>query len=195
MKLFEIGQELEKLKDIKFNQKISNHFEYLYLENGFYAVRNNITNELKIVEDRNPSAAVEQAFPAEFIHEELKRLLECFYQSTITRHFEFIAYDKKCKDAWIGLYNIKKAKDFKIRVLSALSRGAYKTNFYHNEKKSEEVRLYIKGGINMFLGTNFSKEDMEMIYTHLGNKASHNPELIEKFIDSGYDMNFFKGLI
>lgn len=194
MNLFSIGYDLEKLQNITFNQKIGEQFEYLYLENKWYAVRNNITNELKIVEDKNPIAAVEAAFPEQMIIEELKRLLKCFYLSKITQHFEFIAYEKKCCDAWIGLYNIKKVKDFKIRIISALSRGAYKTIYYSNEKKNEEIRTYIRKGINDFLGTNFSKEDMEVIYTYLGNKGTSNPGLIERFIDSGYDMHFFKDL-
>ena len=42
-------------------------------------------------------------------------------------------------------------------------------------------------GINKYLGTNFDFEDMDIIYTKLGNDV--NRPLCEKFVDSGYDMN------
>ena len=42
-------------------------------------------------------------------------------------------------------------------------------------------------GINKYIGTNFDFEDMDIIYTTLGNDV--NRPLCEKFIDSGYDMN------
>ena len=42
-------------------------------------------------------------------------------------------------------------------------------------------------GINRYLGTNFNFQDMDIIYTELGNDC--NRPLCEKFIDSGYDMN------
>ena len=42
-------------------------------------------------------------------------------------------------------------------------------------------------GINKYLGTNFDFEDMDIIYTKLGNDV--NRPLCEKFVDNGYDMN------
>ena len=47
-------------------------------------------------------------------------------------------------------------------------------------------------GINMFLHTNFSFDDMETIYTYLGNACNHERTL--KFVRSGYDMAIFDGL-
>ncbi len=63
MELLEIGNKLRLLDDIKFKNKVFENFEYLYLESGYYAVRNNLTNELKIVSAKNPKKAVDKAFP------------------------------------------------------------------------------------------------------------------------------------
>ena len=42
-------------------------------------------------------------------------------------------------------------------------------------------------GINMFLHTDFSFDDMEIIYTYLGNACNHKKTI--RFIESGYDMH------
>lgn len=41
-------------------------------------------------------------------------------------------------------------------------------------------------GINKLLDTKFTPEDMEYIYTNLGNGINH--ELCMKFVKSGYDL-------
>ena len=40
------------------------------------------------------------------------------------------------------------------------------------------------------LGTNFTREEMELIYERLGNSC--NRELTEKFVGSGYDMKLLE---
>ena len=47
-------------------------------------------------------------------------------------------------------------------------------------------------GINMFLNTDFSKEDIDLIYTYLGNACNHNRTL--EFVRSGYDMELLRKL-
>ena len=44
--------------------------------------------------------------------------------------------------------------------------------------------------MNKALGTNFTKDDMEIIYQHFGNGL--NQDLAASFVVSGYDMNIFK---
>lgn len=43
------------------------------------------------------------------------------------------------------------------------------------------------GGINTYLGTDFSEDDMAIIYQMLGNRVRHS--LTVKFVNSGYDMS------
>ena len=48
-----------------------------------------------------------------------------------------------------------------------------------------DLILSVKG--NVYLGTEFTQEDMYWIYDKLGNAVNH--ELTLKFIASGYDLN------
>lgn len=74
-------------------------------------------------------------------------------------------------------------ENMSCKVLEWLSRPAFKEG-------SEETRKWYLDGINKFLGTNFSHEDIEDIYCQLGNEV-HRP-LTLKFIESGYDMEVLK---
>ena len=46
-------------------------------------------------------------------------------------------------------------------------------------------------GINDFLGTRFSEQDMALIYQRLGNRIRH--KLTIQFVESGYNMELLKG--
>ena len=46
-------------------------------------------------------------------------------------------------------------------------------------------------GINGFLGTDFTEDDIAIIYQKLGNRVRHS--LTEEFVNSGYDMTVLKG--
>ena len=50
----------------------------------------------------------------------------------------------------------------------------------------------MRGGINKFLGTNFTAEDMELIYTRLGNGI--NRPLCERLVDFEYSIDVLKGV-
>lgn len=54
------------------------------------------------------------------------------------------------------------------------------------ERALRFVKEAITDGINKLLDTNFTQEDMEYIYTYLGNGIKH--ELCMKFVQSGYDL-------
>ena len=45
-------------------------------------------------------------------------------------------------------------------------------------------------GINEFLDTDFTKDNMCKIYEYLGNGINH--ELTKRFVSSGYDMNLLE---
>lgn len=73
--------------------------------------------------------------------------------------------------------------ELKLKVLEWLSRSAHKEG-------NDAVRKWYLDGINKFLGTYFTNEDMELIYCNLGNAI--NRELTKKFIESNYDMGILK---
>lgn len=53
-----------------------------------------------------------------------------------------------------------------------------------------EFHRYMLKGINDYLNTNFDFDNIEIIYTYLGNGV--NRPLTVAFIESGYDMNIIK---
>ena len=82
--------------------------------------------------------------------------------------------------------------DVKCKVLEWFSRGAYKTCPYHSNYHNEVFHNFMLNGINEFLGTNFTREDMAIIYQKLGNRVRHS--LTEEFVNSCYDMELLKGV-
>ena len=69
------------------------------------------------------------------------------------------------------------------KVLEWLSRPALKEGH-------KDTRKWYLDGINKYLGTNFTHEDIEQIYCKLGNEV--NRSLTLKFIDSNYNMEVLK---
>ena len=82
-------------------------------------------------------------------------------------------------------YNMN-VKDLKRSVLEWLSRSACKGGSYKYEKLNEKYQDKILECINYILKTSFSHEDIDKIYTYLGNGVNH--ELALEFVQSGYNM-------
>lgn len=117
------------------------------------------------------------------------KLIHSFPQSFINGGLEFIAH--KRANEYFRLEDCETEFDVKCKVLEWLSRGAYKTEPFDSEHKNEEFHQFMLDGINKYLGTDFSFDDMEIIYTYLGNRCNH-PKTV-KFIESGYNMSVLKG--
>lgn len=100
------------------------------------------------------------------------KLLKSFPKSFINHLGEFIGSLKE--NPYFCLADCKNELDVKCKVLEWFSRPACKNK-------------YMLDGINRFLETDFSFEDMELIYQELGNGVNRNLTL--KFIKSGYDLN------
>lgn len=81
-------------------------------------------------------------------------------------------------------------EDVAAKLLEWLSRDAYKSQHFAAEWRNAQVHKYHLDGINQFCGTTFTPEDMEEIYTYLGNGINHQKTL--DFIRSGYDMEVLK---
>ena len=108
----------------------------------------------------------------------------------INHSLEFVADVNPRVNSYFCLLNCDSEEDVQAKVLEWLSRDAYKSTHYRTNKKNEEVHKYHLDGINSFLGTEFTSEDIAIIYQKLGNCINH-PKTIE-FIRSGYDMTLIK---
>lgn len=116
------------------------------------------------------------------------RLFNSFPNSFINDNGEFIAHLKA--NEYFNFENCETELDVKCKVLEWFSRGAYKTEPFASNRKNEEFHEFMLNGINEFLGTDFTENDMEIIYTYLGNACNHQKTI--KFIESGYDMLVLK---
>lgn len=83
------------------------------------------------------------------------------------------------RNSYFGLDNIKNETELKAKVLEWLSRDAIKGGSRASQK------CYLEG-INEVLETDFDENDMEVIYTYLGNSINHSKTI--RFIESGYDL-------
>lgn len=121
----------------------------------------------------------------ENIREYVTDLLEIFPNSFVNENQEFIAVPKT--NLYFILENCNSLLDIKCKVLEWFSRDAYKAEPFRRNLRNEEYQNNIREKMNDFLGTDFTRDDMKIIYCKLGNAIKHN--LTIEFINSGYDMN------
>lgn len=112
------------------------------------------------------------------------RLAKCFPRSFVNGSGEFIAHAKA--NQFFILASCETELDVKCKVLEWFSRGAYKSEPFDTDRKNQKLHEIMLSGINKFLGTQFIEDDMETIYTYLGNCCNH--ALTVEFVNSGYDM-------
>lgn len=113
------------------------------------------------------------------------RLLASFSGSFFNHNEEFIAH--RYSNTYFLFGNCETEEDVNCKVLEWLSRSASKGIPYGQEWRNEKFRKFMLEGINKFLHTNFGEEDIDLIYTYLGNACNHNKTV--KFVRSGYDMD------
>lgn len=121
-------------------------------------------------------------------HKVIERLKKAFPNSFINGNLEFIAHKEANEYFW--LENCECELDVKCKVLEWLSRAAYKTCPFQRASKNKKFHEFMLKGINTFLETDFTEEDMNLIYTYLGGAIKHTKT--EEFVLSAYDMSFFK---
>lgn len=115
-------------------------------------------------------------------------LMGSFPNSFINSRGEFIAHLKA--NEYFNVYNCNSPEEVKCKVLEHLSRGACKTAPFKTDRQNREFNRFMLDGINTFLGTNFSAEEMLEIYIKLGNQIDRGLTLM--FIRSGYHMALLK---
>ena len=95
----------------------------------------------------------------------------------INHNLEVIVHPKR--NTYFLLKGVETERDLTAKIFEWLSREAAKS-------VDRESQKYHLAGINAFLETNFSQDEMMEIYTYLGNCCNHQKTL--RFIDSGYDL-------
>lgn len=120
----------------------------------------------------------------------LKRLFRAFPKSVINTATEFVAYHNPRINSCFYIGSCETEEDVAGKVLEWLSCEAYKSEHYYVDYKNAEVHEYHLRGINQFLETNFTQEDIRVIYCELGNRANHDKTL--RFIRSGYNMEVLR---
>lgn len=106
------------------------------------------------------------------------RLSAAFPLLFVNRQNELIVHPKR--NTYFRLDGVEDERELKAKILEWLSREAAKSI-------SRQSQRYHLNGINSFLSTDFTEEEMYEIYTYLGNGVNHEKTL--RFIDSGYDLN------
>lgn len=119
----------------------------------------------------------------------IRKLGAAFPGSFINTNYEFIAHKKA--NAYFRLDDCECEFDVKCKVLEWLSRSAYKAQPFGSASANTKYHAFMLNGINTFLGTEFTKDDIALIYQHLGNRVNH--DLTERFIAGGYDLNLLEG--
>jgi hypothetical protein len=116
------------------------------------------------------------------------KLVHSFPRSFINGGLEFIAHKKA--NEYFRLEDCENELDVKCKVLERFSRGAFKTEPFYSVYENDRLHEFMLNGINKYLGANFSYDDIEIIYTYLGNCRDHQKTIL--FIESGYDMAILK---
>ena len=116
----------------------------------------------------------------------LNDLFGAFPDAIMNRNLEFVADPNRRVNSYFRLDNCETRTDAICKVLEYLSREAFKSQHFNVNWRNEQVHDYHLQGINRFCGTNFTKEDIELIYAYLGNECNRKKTLA--FIDSGYDL-------
>lgn len=96
----------------------------------------------------------------------------------INHNLEVIVHPRR--NTYFLLKDVNTEGDLVAKILEWLSREAAKSI----SSKSQKYHL---DGINAFLGTNFTKDDMMQIYTYLGNACNHRKTIL--FMLSGFNLD------
>lgn len=120
--------------------------------------------------------------------DEISRFMKIFTGSFINCELDIILIPKT--NGYIKLQNIHNTLELRCEILEKLSRHCCKTQYYNYHKNNENMWHNNLKKVNIALDTNFTIEDMEVIYSELGNGV--NRELTKDFINSNYDMEMLK---
>lgn len=110
-----------------------------------------------------------------------RKIRAAFPAAFVNMYNELILIPKA--NMYIMLNQVRDERDFKAAVLEDCSRNAFKGC----SRKLQDEHL---DGINKLLDTKFTRDDIELIYTYLGNGIQH--DLCLRFVASGYDLEVLR---
>lgn len=111
----------------------------------------------------------------------LQRVFDCFPDGFLNRNFEFIV-DRRA-NSYFSMNGVNDEADIGVRLLSSLSRDAYKSEPFATDRENRHFHARITSGLERWFQMSFSYDDLEMIYTYLGNGIRN--DLARRFITEG----------
>ena len=137
--------------------------------------KENCNNNLQMIENNE-------------VRREIERLSSIFKGSFINDNKDFIAvlkYRGGFANEYFHIPLCHNALEVKCKVLEQLSRACYKTSI-GSDRIDNEFHQYMRNCVNQYLGTQFTEQDFNTIYTCLGNEAHR--DLTIAFIESAFDL-------
>ena len=156
-------------------------------------------NDIENVEVRKEIADLSAIFEDSFINDifEFIGVLQFNFRKHFTNVDGFDPYSGKRypkrlynANIYFCIKDCSSKLDIKCKVLECFSRDCYKTIIASGEWLNDKYHDYVLEKVNAYLHTNFTKKDMELIYSKLGNGAHRS--LCVKFINSGYDLEVLR---
>lgn len=120
-------------------------------------------------------------------------LFKAFPNGIINYHLEFVADPNPRVNSYFGLENCCHRMDVTVKVLSFLSREAFKSQHFNAEWRNRQVWRYHLQGINRFCGTAFTEAEIEMVYTLFGNGLRRTECLA--FIQDEFDVRMLERMM
>lgn len=118
----------------------------------------------------------------------LSKIMTVFPGSFINYKNELILVPRT--NLYIALDGVETDIDLKCKLLEWCSRDASTSQPYLQDWRNERYNNDVLQKINKSLDTNFTQEDIELIYVELGNCINH--KLTFSFVISDYNMNLLK---
>lgn len=117
--------------------------------------------------------------------ESVKKALKYLNGSFINHNNEIILIPEF--NVYTLLDDVETDDDFKVKLCEWFSRDCCCALRYSQNKRLERYYQENTDAFNFICGTNFSIEQMNYIYTYLGNGIKHN--LAKRFVQSGFDLS------
>lgn len=123
----------------------------------------------------------------EFVNmtDEIFNVMECFPNSFINRNGEVILSEKG--NVYFNAMDCTDKSDITCKLFEWCSRPIVKGVAYSSAKRNREWQEDLLNGLNRYLGTQFSLEDVYYIYQELGNGVDHDHTM--EFVNSGFDFD------
>lgn len=118
----------------------------------------------------------------------VRNLMNVFEESFINRLNELILIPKT--NLYICLDDVHNETELKYKIIEFCSRDASKAMPYKTERRNKKYQSKVREKINIYLNANFTADDMDLIYTELGNRINH--KLTIEFVNNNYDLNILK---